>query len=190
MFYLITKINKTKDDLHYKGEHIVSSLGKLLALFLAITIFFTTWKVLTGLYGHAPGKYEAIMAIISGPLSLRFWLFEILLGMLLPFTVLMLPGGFQPKRVFMAGAMTIVGIFFMRLDLVAAGQIVPLQPVKGMIVEAYRSYAISWSEWGIILGAVGGAVLLYLIGEKMFDLDMGEHHETHVSEAKEGIVHA
>jgi len=190
MFYLVSKINKTKDDLYYNGQHIVTSLGKLLALFLAITIFFTTWKVLTGLYGYAPGKYEAIMALLSGPLSLRFWLFEIFLGMLLPFTVIMLPGGFQPKRVFTAGAMAIVGIFFMRLDLVAAGQLVPLQPVKGMLVEAYRSYSISWSEWGIILGAIGGAIILYLIGEKMFDLDMGEHHEAHVSEPKDGTVHA
>lgn len=182
MFYIVSKTN-TKDNLYYKDEHVLSSLGKLLALFLAITIFFTTWKVLTGLYGHAPGKYEAIMALLNGPLSIRFWFFEILLGMILPFIVLMAPGGFQPKRVFAAGAMAIVGIFFMRLDLVAAGQLVPLHPlhpVNGAVHEIeYHSYFVSWSEWTIMLGAIGGAILLYLIGEKLFDLDMGEDQKAH-----------
>lgn len=190
MFYLVDKVKGRENNLVYKGEHIVSSLGKLLALFLSITMFFTIWKVLTGLYGQAPGKYEAIMSFINGPLSFNFWVFEVLLGMLLPFTILILPGGFKPKRVFTAGAMTIVGIFFMRIDLVTAGQIVPLEPVKGMIVETYRSYSISWSEWAIILGAIGGSILLYLIGEKYFNLNVSEHHDSQVSEAMESTVNA
>lgn len=190
MFYIVSK-SKTKDNLTYDNEHVVSSLGKLLALFLAITIFFTTWKVLTGLYGHVPGKYEAIMALINGPLAIRFWFFEVLLGMLLPIGLLMLPGGFAPKRVFLAGSMSVLGIFFMRLDLVAAGQIIPLQQVKGMSVAAFRSYTISWSEWAIIIGAVGGAILLYLVGEKIFNLDMGEHqHQDELIEVNKGTVHA
>src|SRR5690606_1712747 len=38
MFYIFSKVNKT-EQLEYKGVHVVSSLGKLMALFLAITIF-------------------------------------------------------------------------------------------------------------------------------------------------------
>lgn len=189
MFYIVSK-TKTKEDLTFNHEHIVSSLGKLLALFLAITMFFTIWKVLTGLYGHVPGKYEAIMAIMNGPLAIRFWVFEILIGMVIPFVLLLSPGGFQPKRVFYAGSMTILGIFFMRLDLVAAGQVVPVQQVKGMLVETYRSTGVTWSEWAIILGAIGGTILLYLIGEKMFNLNMGEHHDTHVIDSKKSSVQA
>jgi len=200
MFYIVGR-NQKREDFIYREEHIVTSLGKLLALFLGITMFFTVWKVLTGLYGAVPGKYEAIMALINGPLSIRFWLFEVLLGMLLPFIVLMTKGGFQPKRVFTAGLMTVTGIFFMRLDLVATGQLVSHQYVEGATELIYNSTFISWSEWGIILGAIGGSILLFLVGDKKWNLDMDDtcykHHVRNCCECsgdrtipEKSIVHA
>ncbi|UTW68980.1 polysulfide reductase NrfD [Anaerobacillus sp. HL2] len=133
MYFIVAKVKKD-ETLYYRGEHILSSLGKLLVLFIGITLFFTTWKILTGLYGAVPGKYRSIMTILTGPMSMQFWISEMGLGMVLPLLILSLPGGFSPKRVVTAATMAIVGIFFMRIDLVFAGQIIPLQPV-GMEVR-------------------------------------------------------
>lgn len=169
VYFIIMKV-KDNETLYYRGEHILTSLGRLLILFIGITIFFTTWKILTGLYNAVPGKYEAIMVILTGPLAWQFWLFEVGLGMVIPLLVLSLPNGLTPKRVFAAGSMVIVGIFFMRIDLVFAGQMIPLEVVKGMEVEAYRAWSIAWAEWALIIGAIGGTVLLYLIGEKLWNL--------------------
>jgi len=192
MFYIVGRNDQKREDFIYRNEHIVTSLGKLLALFLGITMFFTIWKVLTGLYGAAPGKYEAIMALLNGPLSGRFWLFEVLLGMVLPFVVLMTPGGFKLKRVFAAGLMTITGIFVMRLDLVAAGQIIPHEFFAGASEVGYNYSFISWSEWAIILGAIGGTILLYLVGEKKWNLDMDDvcykHHVRNCCDCSEDRV--
>lgn len=170
LFYIFDKVNKT-EKLVLNGVHVVSSLGKLLALFLAITIFFTTWKILTGVYGAVPGSYESFQAILTGPLAIRFWLFEVAIGMVIPFIILMTKGGFQPKRVFTAGLLVITGIFFMRLDLVYAGQVVPQEIVRGAVDVAYRTMGVTWVEWAIIVGAVGGTILLYLLGEHYFNLN-------------------
>lgn len=90
--------------------------------------------------------------------------------MLLPFITLMTYGGFKPERVYLAGVMTITGIFFMRLDLVYAGQIIPLKVVEGL-KGVINLYTPTWSEWAVIAGAIGGAVLMLLLGEKKFALD-------------------
>ncbi|WP_339062167.1 hypothetical protein [Tepidibacillus marianensis] len=86
--------------------------------------------------------------------------------MVIPFIMLMSPGGFQPKRVFKAAVLSIIGIFVMRLDLVAAGQLVPHQYIYGTEEIVYNSYSISWAERGILFGAIGATILLYLGGEK------------------------
>lgn len=174
MFYIFSKVN-TKEKLTHNNIHVVSSLGKLLALFLATTIFFTTWKILTGLYGATPGKYESIIAILQGPLSFKFWFFEVSIGMIIPLLILLTKGGFQQNRVFIASLLAVTGIFFMRLDLVAAGQILPIEVVKGAVEVSYRTISVSWAEWGILLGGIGGTILLYLVGEKYFNLNMGTH---------------
>lgn len=179
MFYLFAKVNKT-EILETNHVHVVTSLGKLLALFLATTIFFIAWKMLSGLYGQVPGKYEAIMAIIKGPLSFNFWVFEVAIGMLIPTIILITKGGFQPKRVFSAALLVIVGIFFMRLDLVGAGQIIPVEVVSGAVEATYRSIKVSWTEAAVLLGGIGGTILLYLLGEKLFNLNMGQREEKKV----------
>jgi len=179
MFYIFAKVNKT-EKLEINHIHVVSSLGKLLALFLATTIFFIAWKIISGLYGQVPGKYESIMAILKGPLAFNFWTFEVAIGMLIPFVILLTKGGFQPKRVFSAALLVIVGIFFMRLDLVAAGQIIPIEVVNGAVETTYRSINVSWTEAAVLLGGIGGTILLYLLGEKFFNLNMGHKQEDEV----------
>lgn len=176
MYYVVSKV-KRDETLFFRGDHIVSSLGKLLVFFIGIMMFFTTWKVLTGLYGAVPGKYDAIMIILTGPFAVPFWIFEVGFGMVIPLLILSLPNGFKPTRVFIAASLVIIGIFFMRLDLLFVGQMVPLTMVKGMQVELYRTFTITLSEWAIIFGAIGGTILLYLIGEKMWDLKTVVHED-------------
>lgn len=142
---------------------------------------------MTNLYGRVPGQYEAIMALIKGPLSFNFWVFDVMLMMVLPFIILMSKNGFQPQKVFLAGILTIIGNLFARIDLVFAGQIVPQEYLPGSVESGTYYHAfVSWSEWGVLLGAAGGAILLYLLGEKFFKLDMDEHHENGYQDVKSG----
>lgn len=171
MFYIFDKFNKT-EKLVTNGTHLVSSLGKLLALCIGIVMFFTVFKLLTGGYGSVPGSGEAVMSLIKGPLAPYFWIFEIGFAMVIPFLILMTKGGFAPKRVFIASIFAIIGIFVVRLNMVFAGQIIPIEVVQGAVEEAYRTFSISWAEWAVMIGALGGAILLYLTGERIFNLNV------------------
>lgn len=172
MFYIFDKFNKA-EKLVTNGHHLVTHLGKLLALCIGAIMFFTTFKLLTGGYGSVPGSKEAVMSLLTGPLAPHFWIFEIGFGMLIPFAILMTKDGFQPKRVFLASVFAVIGMFFMRINLVFAGQIIPIEIVDGAVEASYRTFSISWAEWAVIIGAIGGAILLYLLGERFLNLNMG-----------------
>lgn len=148
---------------------IVPALSKLLVLFLGITIFFTIWKVLTGVYGHPHGKYEAFQVLFNGPLSLSYWIFEVGLGMVVPVAVLM----FNRSRtaVFWVSATILVAIFFMRYNLIVAGQIVPLEIIDvAAPLRHLHTYQPSWVEISIVAGALGFTGFAYMLGEMKLDL--------------------
>jgi len=166
VFYLLEK--KQTVAIH---KSIVPILGKLMALFAAIVMVFTFWKVVNGLYGGIPGKFEAAKALVAGPLSFNFWIMEVALGMVIPFTLIITARVLTPVRVFYAAVMCIVGIFFMRYDLVASGQIVPLKVVEGLKEVVFYNYQTLWAEWAILIGAIGLMTLLYILAEEKLPLD-------------------
>lgn len=164
-----------------EGRHstspVVPSIAKLLVLFLSITIFFTIWKILTGLYGHTPGKTEAYMALLTGPYALNFWLFEVCIGMVLPLALLLIRR--TRSAAFWAATWAIFGIFFMRYDLVMLGQIVPLDVIdQSPLPVTYLTYSPTWVEWAVVSLGFGFVGLAYLFAEKKLNLDMTEVTET------------
>ena len=68
-----------------KLEASLMATAKLGATLIAVIMFFTTWKMISGISGQPPGKYEAMMALVSGPYAINFWLGDVLLGIVLPF---------------------------------------------------------------------------------------------------------
>jgi Ni/Fe-hydrogenase subunit HybB-like protein len=164
-----------KIPLPAKYPHFLATLAKLQALFLMILIFFIIWKIIPGLYGRPPEKYEATMAVLTGPMAFNFWFFEVLIGMIAPVLILLNKRCVTPFGVMVAGALCTVGIFFMRYDLVVAGQIVPMREGTDGIINGLVSYTPSWAEYGIVLGALATCMFLYTLAEKIFDLEMKEH---------------
>lgn len=153
---------------------VIPPLSKLLLFFLAITVFFSTWKIITGLYGHVPGKSEAYLALLTGPYSFNFWIFEVAVGMVLPMLLLI----FRPGRVaaFRAAVLCIVGIFVMRYDLVAVGQVVPLEVLDQSPAPLhYLSYTPTWVEWAVVCLGFGFIGLTYLTAERRLNLGTDGH---------------
>ncbi|MFZ5945506.1 MAG: NrfD/PsrC family molybdoenzyme membrane anchor subunit [Bacillota bacterium] len=168
IFYLA---GKNGANVFYKDSHITTSLGKILAAALVLTAVFTIVHLITGIYGNIPGKSAATAALLTGPLSLKFWFIEIGMGLALPL-YLLLKYNFQIHQVFRASVLAIAGVLLMRIDFVLAGQIIPLQVIEGLTVKGYNKYVASWSEWSVILGALGMAAFLYMAGESFFRLDV------------------
>ena len=150
-------------------EKSLTGVAKMGALMMAVVIFFTSWKMIAGVTGEAPGKYESMQLLLTGPYALNFWLGEMALGMIIPFVIIMGVKGRNMNALFIASIAGMVGIFFMRYDLVVIGQLIPHYHGMGLVdYPEVLSYAPSLHENLVVLGGVAFCGMLFLMGEKMF----------------------
>lgn len=172
--YLGYKVNNEKID--RPMERAMEVVGKLCALMIGVLIFFNVWKIITGLVAGG-GKQEALMAMLAGPYALNFWIFEVCIGMLIPFSMFLYSRGRNIPMMFVASVLMTIGIFVMRYDLVVIGQVVPVYHEMG--VSEYKgllSYTPSFYEIMVVLAGMGIVALSFLVGERVFS---GHKSETH-----------
>lgn len=163
---------------------LLDALRKLLALFLGLTLMLTVWRTISGLSGQHYHQYQVTQALLTGPLFINFWLFEVFLGMALPLAILLGEKGRAPSWLAGASGFALLGMFVGRNDLVYAGQMFSLKPVVGHLGErlsysppfkgvtaGFLSYTPSLVEVLIVAGAVAGVALLYVIGAQVLRLD-------------------
>lgn len=154
----------------------MEAIAKLLMLMIVVTLFLVAWKVLTGLVG-GPDKIEALTAMMSGSYAFNFWVIEILMGLVIPFVILLASKGKNINIAFLASAMMIFAIFFMRFDLLVIGEIVPVYHDLG--VREYHgllSYTPSFHEILIVLAGMGLTATTFMMGEKVFRGHKSEIH--------------
>ena len=169
------KINgwKMSDEL----VHSLQSVAKLGALLYVIIMFFTTWKMITGISGHPPGKYEAMMALINGPWAKNFWFGEVGLGLVIPFVIILAVRAKNITAMALGSAASIVGIFYMRYDLVIVGQIVPgFHELNIVDLPHLFPYSPTLNEWMVTLGGFAFWGALFMLGERMFRGHLSEDH--------------
>ena len=161
--------------LHHRGRgrtpapeirEVVRSLSQLLLLFLCIFLFFVIWKIITAQYGQIPEEYDAVMLLLTGPLAVPFWLFEIGIGLLLPIAILIFTRAQHKWALVAVPLMVMTGMFFARYDFVIAGQLVP---VVGR--DVLWEYAPHWVEILTVVGAISLCLLLYTIGNRLLPLE-------------------
>jgi molybdopterin-containing oxidoreductase family membrane subunit len=160
-----------------KMKKSLESVAKMGALMMAVIIFFTCWKMITGVTGNPPGKFEAMEALLSGSYAVNFWVGEVLLGMVIPFVIIMAVRGRNMSALFIASLAGMIGIFVMRYDLVIVGQLVPAYHGMGLVdYPDLLSYMPSLHENLVVLGGVAFCGLVFLMGEKLFRGHLSEHH--------------
>jgi molybdopterin-containing oxidoreductase family membrane subunit len=171
--YLIFLIYGFKYKMRFPEEIslMLEKLAKIMGLLLAILIFFEAWKMLTAIYGGMPERADSAMHIITSP---NFLIGEVLLGMLIPFIVILRSKGKAIKTMVYASATGMIGIFFMRYDLVHDTQLFPMQTLKTteyQLAPQWVSYFPSFAEIAIAAGGIGLCLLMYYVADKLFDLD-------------------
>jgi len=160
-----------------KLEASLMATAKLGATLIAVIMFFTTWKMITGISGQPPGKYEAMMALVNGPYAINFWLGEVMLGMVIPFVMILAARAKNIPVLFWSSVSGIVGIFFMRYDLVVVGQLVPWYSELGVVdMPELLTYTPSLHEIVITAGAMGLCVMGFFMGERLFRGHLSEDH--------------
>jgi Ni/Fe-hydrogenase subunit HybB-like protein len=150
---------------------MLEKLAKITGLLLAILLFFEIWKMLTAVYGGMPGRADTAMHILFSP---SFLIGEVLLGILIPFAVILLSKGKAIGAMVYASIAGMIGIFFMRYDLVHDTQLFPMQTLKTreyQLAPEWVEYFPSFAEIAIAAGGIGLCLLLYYMADKFFDLD-------------------
>ncbi len=154
---------------------MLTNLAKIQGLLISILIFFVSWKMLTDVYGGMPNRSEVAVHIFH---SWTFWA-EVILAMLIPLFIILKDMGRNINGMFWASLSGMVGIFFMRYNLVHDTQLKPLQMMKireYQLSPEWIHYFPSSTEIMISLGGLGVCLLLYYIGSKFFNLDADEQH--------------
>jgi len=149
-----------------KSQPLLIEMGKWLAVLLVVNLFFIFWKVITALYSGEGGKYLSTIALLKGPLSVRFWLFEIIIGLIIPFILLVIESLKNGNAgIFVASILVIIGMFTNKINMVEAGQIVPLEIFKS---TTYIKYSPTFTEISIVAGAIAFVLLFYSIFDKLY----------------------
>jgi molybdopterin-containing oxidoreductase family membrane subunit len=151
-------------------KSLLEGLAKIQGLLIAILIFFVTWKLLTDMYGGVQNKAEVAKHIIG---SATFWT-EVILAMIIPLLVILKDFGKSPILMFWASLSGMVGIFFMRYNLVHDTQLKPLQMLKTseyQLAPQWVHYFPSSTEIMISLGGLGLCIAMYYVGTRAFNLD-------------------
>lgn len=156
LFYFTSKVAK---------EQLVPYLSKLLALFIIVVLILSAWNILSGIIGQSPERFEATMYLLTGGLSVSFWVFELGVGLLIPLAIIFTLK--SPRALMVAGVMALVGMMFARHNLITAGQIVSLKPEVNAPVTIL-SYNPTLVEYSMVIGALGLIFAMYLIGSKFF----------------------
>jgi molybdopterin-containing oxidoreductase family membrane subunit len=165
-----------KMNFNDKTKKLLIGLAKIQTLLLGILMFFETWKMMTAIYGGMPNRSEVAEHILQ---SGSFLYGEVLMGMLIPFVVMLFTKWRSVTTYVWTSLIGMVGIFFMRYDLVHDTQLKPLQMMKireYQLPPEWIHYFPSATEIMISLGGLGLCILLYYVGTKAFNLDEEEGH--------------
>jgi len=164
-----------KLNFNEQTKKMLEGLAKIQGLLISILIFFVTWKMLTDVYGGMPNRAEVAEHIFH---SWTFWT-EVILAMAIPLFVILTTMGRKPVLMFWVSLSGMVGIFFMRYNLVHDTQLKPLQMMKTheyQLAPEWIHYFPSGTEIMISLGGLGLCIALYYVGTRIFNLDEEAHH--------------
>jgi Ni/Fe-hydrogenase subunit HybB-like protein len=151
-------------------------VAKLCALMIAIVLFLVAWRILTG-FGGGYGTTEALKAMLTGPYAFNFWVLEIMIGLIVPFVLFLTSKGRNLNTIFIASAMMLFGLFFMRYDLLVIGQIVPQLSALGVNEsKGLLHYMPSFHEIAIVLLGMALTATTFILGEKVFQGHKSEIH--------------
>jgi molybdopterin-containing oxidoreductase family membrane subunit len=166
-------------------DGLVALLGGLLGVFIAVEAFLLLAEYLTATYPGAP-EGEAAARMLSGP-YLPLFLFEVLVGLVIPFVILATRRlRNDPRWVAAAGGIAIVGIFVHRLNLVLNGLSFPNValppglpigvPQDGSSFAESYWYVPTIVEWLVVLGILAMGALLFTIAARFLPMQEPEAH--------------
>lgn len=164
------------------SSELMSSLGKLLATFIAVDAFFVICELLTMAYPGA-GEAQALAEMLTGATAPFFW-FEVVGGLLVPFLILSMASNREKRgMVMLASVLVVLGVACKRVWLlftsfihpniaggpgISTGTHAAQQGTAPDVWTAVGTYAPTVPEILIVVGVVSlGALAFVLLSQKL-----------------------
>jgi molybdopterin-containing oxidoreductase family membrane subunit len=153
----------------------VQAAGKVLTLMLFLVGVATIWRFISFYVGGTEMGRVAADAILTGPLSTNFWIFEMAIGFIFPLAILLMTRLNSVPAMSAAALMTLVGQFFSRYDLVVSGQLVPQFLGSERSLPTFFSYVPSVAEIMVTMAGIGIVGAAFILGERFFGRAFNDH---------------
>jgi len=155
------------------GPELRTRLARLLAIFIATLLYFTTVQHVTNIYAAEHWGVETFILLEGGLYTTLFWGVQVVLGGLVPMAILFHPTlGRQARMVVLSSLLVIAGGFTQIYVIVIGGQIYPLEIFPGYDVSssfadgAINAYSPTILELILGLGGVALALAITIVGMK------------------------
>jgi len=148
------------------GDALLIRMGRLLGIFAAAVLYFTTVQHLTNLYATEHGGVERFILRDGGIYTLLFWGVQVVIGGLAPIALVFL----NPSRssTVLAATLVIIGGFAQVYVIVIGGQAYPLDIFPGFdVIEGFNEGIVNPyapSVYELLLGLGGVAIALFAAG--------------------------
>ncbi len=172
-FFNLVLLAANRVDGREVGDVLLTRLGRLLGIFVAVVIYFTIVQHLTNLYMAKDTGLESFILVYGGVFTQLFWFVQLLFGGIIPLILLFTKVITKPlHRLMLASILVIVGGFSQIYVLLIGGQVYPqnLFPGKDVSSSFYDGvithYSPSLYEMGLGIGGISLALLITLLGMK------------------------
>ncbi len=153
---------------------VLRSVARFSGLALLVYAYVRLWDLaVVSYYGRTPGATSA-MSLLNQytPYNFGFWVGEIVLGIIVPVVLFLSPRfNRNPFNLVLGAGFAALGVVVNRWNVTLSGLVVPLNYSPGTAVQLEAgSYAPTVVEWGIVLGVIGYALLVFTLGVRILPL--------------------
>jgi Ni/Fe-hydrogenase subunit HybB-like protein len=163
--YIFRRVYKLEN---YITEMHFEKMGRILVLLALLYLYFNVNEYLVPAFKMKKPEEEHLTQLFAGEFAPMFW-FAILIGMVVPISIILFPKGRKPMPMFVAGIMVVVGAWFKRYLIVTPTMLHPFLP-KYDAPERYSHYFPSWEEWAIAMGSLAGMLLIITFFVRVFPI--------------------
>jgi Ni/Fe-hydrogenase subunit HybB-like protein len=163
----------------WNGRHLAPEIqrrmARLLAVFVAASLYLVAVYHLTNLYFARQQAFAAFILRDGGIYPLLFWGGYVLLGSVAPMVLLFHPKFAGERGTLAAALLVALGAFAWLFVFIIGGQAFPLEIFPGYEVSssfydgAVARYVPSWPEFLLGVGGLGAAFVLTVVGVRVLD---------------------
>jgi len=163
-------------------HNVLRTIVRFSGVALLVYGYIKMWDFLASTYyGNTEAVTESLALLNQlTPYNFTFWIFEVLLGILVPAILFLTPRfNRNPANVVLGAFLAVLGIIVNRWNVTVSGLFVPLEYSPGILYNpAPVNYFPNLVEWGVAIGILGYMLLLLTLGVKYLPLFKEEHGHT------------